>query len=99
MMDGEVNPSWYNVGGFGADETGFFPVQEDPSHIENSTKYILNLINEEASFLGDDAKSRIMIGGVSGGAIITLNALLQSEETLAGCAAFSIYLPGGFLCI
>jgi len=85
-------PSWFNIEGIDSDGTGFFPVKEDPNDIENSTKTVLNLIDGEASMLGEHGKSRIMIGGVSGGGVIALNTLLQSKDKLAGCVALSTYI-------
>ena len=90
---GLIMSSWFNITSFGSDDTGFFPL-EDSNDVETSTKVILNIIDREAAILEEYGKTRVMIGGFSGGGVIAFNTLFQSKDKLAGCAGVSAYVAG-----
>ena len=54
----------------------------------------LHLIDSENKELACGDKTRLMIGGFSGGGVVALNLLLKSKEKLGGCIALSCYIPG-----
>ena len=72
----------------------FFPADEDMEQIETSTNTLQNIIDSEAKELACGDKTRLMIGGFSGGGVVALNLLLKSKEKLGGCIALSCYIPG-----
>ena len=96
ICEGKVVPSWFNIKGVAPDETGFFPTGEDMEQIETSTNTLQTIIDSEAKELALGDKTRLMIGGFSGGGVIALNVLLKSKEKMGGCIALSTYIPGTY---
>jgi predicted esterase len=93
IFEGKVKPSWFNVKTIAFDESGFFPADEDVEQIETSTNTLQNIIDSEAKELACGDKTRLIIGGFSGGGVVALNLLLKSKEKLGGCIALSCYIP------
>jgi len=77
-------PSWFDIYSFG------FDTDEDESGMLNSARLISQLITAEVD-AGTDA-SRIVLGGFSQGAAMSLLTGLTGERKLAGIAALSGWL-------
>lgn len=85
MHPGYPLRAWYDVPGRGIDEN------EDARGIRESAKRVAQLIDEiEAQGV---PRSRIVLGGFSQGAAISLFAGLRMERPIGGVAALSGYLP------
>ena len=85
MYENSIMPSWYDIS---KNEI------EDLESLENSSKHLQNIIDNEVNNLPNGGNSRIMIGGFSQGGAIAINNLLKSNQTLAGCLILSSYFAG-----
>jgi lysophospholipase-2 len=77
--------SWFDLTGLDQN------AKEDQDGIEQSSKFLNDLIEEEIK--NGILPERIMIGGFSMGGAIALHAALTSPHTLGGVVALSTWLP------
>eukprot|EP00656_Telonema_subtile_P045853 TRINITY_DN52120_c0_g1_i1.p1 TRINITY_DN52120_c0_g1~~TRINITY_DN52120_c0_g1_i1.p1 ORF type:complete len:182 (+),score=44.85 TRINITY_DN52120_c0_g1_i1:137-682(+) len=85
LNGGMPMPSWYDICGLDARE------QENCEGIEDSRERIVGLIAEEVE--AGVQHNRIVLGGFSQGAALSLYAGLQLQKPLAGVLAMSGYMP------
>ncbi|KAJ3341604.1 hypothetical protein HDU93_004506 [Gonapodya sp. JEL0774] len=79
-------PGWYDITSFDFDRRG-----EDEAGLTESVKKIEELIQDEVN--AGIRTERIVLGGFSQGAAMTLLTTLTTQHKLAGAFAMSGYLP------
>jgi len=82
---GMLMPAWYNIVGLGAD------AKEDTQGLEATRSFVSGIIQQEIE--QGIPPNRIIVGGFSQGAVVSLFTVYQHAVTLGGCIALSGHVP------
>ena len=89
VLNGQKNHSWFDIYYFPLNSTDSYNFTE----MKNSSNFLKQMIKEEADILGGNY-NKIIIGGHSQGAIISLYTGYKScDKMIGGILAFSGFLP------
>lgn len=87
VNNGMRMPAWYDIAG------PDFAAERRPSGLEESSTYVMNLVN--AQRLRGITPARIVIVGFSQGGALALHTALQNSAAMSAVAALCAYLPAG----
>ena len=88
VYGGEKNYSWFDIYNFPMNSSTSYNFED----LKNSSKILRNIIEEEANLLNKQY-NKIIIGGHSQGAIISLYTAYNVEYMLGGVISFCGFLP------
>eukprot|EP01112_Ceratiomyxa_fruticulosa_P008971 TRINITY_DN2331_c0_g3_i1.p1 TRINITY_DN2331_c0_g3~~TRINITY_DN2331_c0_g3_i1.p1 ORF type:complete len:263 (-),score=29.11 TRINITY_DN2331_c0_g3_i1:171-959(-) len=88
---GHIMPSWYDIYELSSSFDIAQTREEDTAGLEDARKTITGLIEQEVK--SGIPENRIIVGGFSQGAVVSLFTVYQHEKPLAGAIALSGYLP------